>query len=104
MSPAMMRIVHSVLAVLLLTTFLLVACVTPKNAPNPPTSNAPPMGPASCSVGQEWCMGSCVDRITFTNNDQNCGRCGNHCGFGESCTAGSCRCAPGYESCMGRCV
>jgi hypothetical protein len=72
----------------------------------PPTSQAgtPASGPGSCSAGQEWCNGECVDSSAFINNDSNCGRCGNRCSFNESCTGTSCGCAPGYESCMGQCV
>src|SRR5689334_20607717 len=102
----MARLFHSLFAAVLLTTFLLVACVSPKNHPNPtpPASSPFPGGPASCSAGQQWCQGSCTDTVRFTNDDLNCGRCGNQCGMGESCTAGSCSCAAGYERCMGRCV
>lgn len=76
--------------------------------PNPPPSSvqggSSPPGPASCSAGQEWCNGQCVDNIAFVNDSSNCGRCGNRCSISESCTGGSCGCAPGYESCMGQCV
>ncbi len=79
----------------------------PSNAPpvqvvaHPPSAN-----PAitACGPGQESCRGSCVDTITFMNDSNNCGRCGNSCSVGEVCTAGSCSCAPGYSSCMGSCV
>ena len=74
---------------------------TPTPTPNP----SPGIGPGSCSLGKEWCQGSCVDTITFTNDDQNCGRCGNRCSIpSESCTGGFCSCAPAYTSCMGQCV
>jgi hypothetical protein len=74
---------------------------------NPPIGfpgSTPASGPASCSAGQEWCMGSCKSTIDFMNDDNNCGRCGNSCRIGESCTGGSCGCAAGYSSCMGSCV
>ncbi len=96
-----MRVVE---CVLLLSTFLVLACITPKNSPNPAPSNNPPIGPASCSAGQEWCEGRCVDTITFVNDSGNCGRCGNHCSFSETCNGGFCGCAPGTERCEGRCV
>jgi len=64
----------------------------------------PAGGPASCTAGQEWCMGECKDSSAFLNDDNNCGRCGNSCGIGESCFGGSCSCAAGYTSCMGSCV
>ena len=74
---------------------------------NPPIGfpgSTPASGPSSCSAGQEWCMGSCKSTIDFTSDDNNCGRCGNSCRIGESCTGGSCGCAVGYSSCMGSCV
>ena len=71
----------------------------PINFPGDPSS-----GPGSCSAGQEWCMGSCRSSIDFTSDDNNCGRCGNSCRIGESCTGGSCSCAAGSSSCMGSCV
>jgi hypothetical protein len=70
----------------------------------PPATSSPPVGPGSCSAGQEWCQGQCVDSISFVNDSANCGRCGNRCSFNESCTGGFCGCAPGYESCMGQCI
>ena len=69
-----------------------------------PGNGTPATGPGSCSAGEEWCMGSCKSSIDFVSDDQNCGRCGNSCGMGESCTGGSCSCAAGYSSCMGQCV
>jgi len=45
-----------------------------------------------------------VDTITFVNDSQNCGRCGNLCSYSETCTGGFCGCPPGSEQCMGRCV
>jgi hypothetical protein len=50
----------------------------------------PSSGPGSCSAGQEWCQGSCKSPIDFTSDDNNCGRCGNSCSIGESCTGGMC--------------
>src|SRR5262249_37322916 len=83
---------------------LLVSCVMQKNPPTTtPPGSPPPIGPTSCSAGQEWCNGSCVDTIRFTSDSSNCGRCGNRCSFNESCTGGFCDCAPGYEKCMGSC-
>ncbi len=41
-----------------------------------------------CTTGGAMCGGACVD----TSSDQNnCGKCGNACGGGESCVAGSCQ-------------
>jgi hypothetical protein len=68
-----------------------------------PTAS-PASGPASCSVGREWCGVSCVDTISYVNDHENCGRCGNRCSIFEACTGGFCSCAPGYTSCMGQCV
>jgi hypothetical protein len=73
---------------------------TPPTFPGTATGN----GPASCSPGQEWCQGQCQDNVAFISDDNNCGRCGNSCKIGESCTGGSCSCAAGYSSCMGQCV
>jgi hypothetical protein len=92
----------------LLALLQLAACI--HNGPTlpPPTPPAPSggqtSGPTSCSAGQEWCMGRCIDSISFVNDSANCGRCGNRCSFSETCTGGFCSCGPGYESCMGRCV
>jgi len=71
---------------------------------SPPAASSPTAGPGSCSAGQDYCQGQCVDSISFINDSANCGRCGNRCAFNESCTGGFCGCAPGYESCMGQCV
>ena len=79
----------------------------PGQGNNPPVGfpgNTPATGPASCSAGEEWCMGSCKSTIDFVNDNHNCGRCGNSCSINESCTGGSCSCALGYTSCMGSCV
>ncbi len=101
----MMRLALRIPSIFLLTTFLLLACVAPKNSPNPvPSTTTPGIGPASCSLGQDWCQGRCVDTITFVTDSANCGRCGNQCAFSETCNAGFCDCAPGYEKCMGSCV
>ena len=93
---------------LLLALLLLVACLRNSTAGSPPNPPAPSSGqtsgPASCSLGQEWCMGRCVDTISFVSDSSNCGRCGNQCSFSETCTGGFCTCGPGYVSCMGRCV
>jgi hypothetical protein len=83
-----------------------------KTRPWPGPGNNPPItfpgnpanGPASCSAGEEWCMGSCKSSIDFTSDSTNCGRCGNRCSFNESCSGGFCSCAAGYSSCMGQCV
>lgn len=60
---------------------------------NPPIGfpgSTPATGPSSCSAGEQWCMGSCKSTIEFTSDNNNCGRCGNFCSIGESCTGGSC--------------
>src|SRR5215470_16421243 len=93
----------------LLAVFVLASCVHNGPWPGSPTPPSPPppstgQGPTSCSLGQDWCMGRCVDTISYTNDSSNCGRCGNHCSFSETCTGGFCTCGPGYESCMGSCV
>jgi len=92
----------SMLALVLLAACGHINLSTPP--PPPPTPSTSQSGPTSCSVGQDWCMGSCIDTIKYMNDSSNCGRCGNHCSFSETCTGGFCTCGPGYESCMGRCV
>jgi hypothetical protein len=82
-----------------------VPIVRPSTPPYSPGANGPVFsGPASCTAGQEWCQGRCADTISFVNDSSNCGRCGNQCSFGETCTGGFCSCGPGYSSCMGQCV
>ena|SRR5215468_1441091 len=91
----------------LLVALTLVACghiLLPPPTPTPPPPSGRQSGPTSCSAGQEWCMGDCIDTIQFMHDSSNCGRCGNRCSISETCTGGFCSCAPGYESCMGRCV
>lgn len=78
--------------------------VRASRAPPSAQASSAPTGPGSCSAGQEWCNGQCVNSSSFINDDSNCGRCGNMCSFNQSCTGTSCGCAPGYESCMGQCV
>ena len=97
------RISRCVLANLLLVALVVTACSTRNNSPQPPPAT-PGIGPTACSASQEWCQGRCVDSITFVNDTNNCGRCGNRCSFSETCRGGFCACAPGYEQCMGRCV
>lgn len=72
--------------------------------PGTRTDSAPVKGPFECSIGQEWCAGSCRDTISFMSDSSNCGRCNNRCSISESCTGGSCSCGAGYTSCMGSCV
>lgn len=77
--------------------------IVARRPPPAQSPSSPATGPASCSAGQEWCNGQCVDTISFVNDSANCGRCGNQCSFSETCTGGSCSCGPGYTSCMGQC-
>lgn len=90
------------LAPTLLAIFLLGSCAVTRTPPATPPSTTPGIG--NCSTGQEFCQGRCVDTITFVNDSQNCGRCGNQCSFSETCTGGFCGCAAGSEMCMGQCV
>lgn len=69
-----------------------------------PTATAINKALWDCPTGQEWCGARCVDTISFVNDSNNCGRCGNHCSFSETCTGGSCTCALGYTLCMGSCT
>ena len=102
-NPRNARLSQCVRASLLLVTLVVTACSTRNNSPQPPPAT-PGIGPTACSATQEWCQGRCVDSITFVNDTNNCGRCGNHCSISETCRGGFCACAPGYETCMGRCV
>ena len=83
---------------------LFLAGCTTRTPPAPPPASTPSIGPASCSIGQEWCQGRCIDTITYVTDSQNCGRCGNQCSPSETCSGGFCVCAPGFDTCMGRCV
>ena len=71
--------------------FLLGCIGNPPNAPNPVPTAPPKVGPASCALGKDWCMGQCKSSIDYVNDNANCGRCGNSCGIGESCFGGTCR-------------
>src|SRR5437879_3661270 len=84
------------IAVLSVTT----ACVGmgPANGPVTGAQSTASSGPNSCSVGQESCMGSCVDTINYMNDSANCGRCENHCAISETCTGGFCTCVPAIRN------
>jgi hypothetical protein len=77
--------------------------IAPRPQPAPPSTGSSKSS-FDCPAGQEWCNGSCVGTASFINDSNNCGRCGNHCSFSETCTGGSCTCGPGYTSCVGSCV
>jgi len=50
---------------------------------------------------QSCCNGARID----TNTDEaNCGTCGNACGPGKVCQAGTCVCPPPFGDCNGTCV
>jgi len=95
-------ILRSVIVLLLLLSLMLLSPSCPKITGNPPTTGSTP--PSNCGVGEEWCGGRCVSTATFLYDAANCGRCNNHCSMSETCTGGSCACAPGYTTCMGSCV
>ena len=46
--------------------------------------------------GSGVCDGVC---ISLQNDTQNCGACGNQCGFGLFCIAGQCTCQAGFSAC-----
>ena len=92
------------IAGLSIALFLLFACIPTQGPQTTPPGQAPPIGPSSCTIGQEWCQGSCVDSISFVNDNANCGRCGNCCSYSETCTGGFCQCSPSYEMCQGSCT
>ena len=83
--------------------FLLGCIANPPIATNPAPAAPPKIGPGSCSLGKDWCMGQCKSQIDYVNDNANCGRCGNQCAYNQACTGGFCQCAPGYDSCMGQC-
>jgi hypothetical protein len=60
-------------------------------------------GGICCTLGTENCSGACSDPLTDNNN---CGACGNVCGAGTSCQAGTCKsiCASGELFCNGSCI
>ncbi|HMF42392.1 MAG TPA: DUF1592 domain-containing protein [Polyangia bacterium] len=47
------------------------------------------------------CGAACKD---VTSDQQNCGKCGNACGAGETCQSGQCLCSAGLLNCGGACV
>src|SRR5512145_2973617 len=62
---------------------------------------APNTDPSPCAGTQIKCGGTCVEPAT---NPNNCGSCGNACGLGQSCTAGTCKCPTGALLCGGTCA
>lgn len=52
----------------------------------------------TCTAGQRWCSGRCVEVNT---SDAHCGGCGVACGFAQSCAAGRCACSLGFGDCDG---
>ena len=103
-TPYNARLFQWALASLFLATLVVGACSMRQNSPQQPPPGNPGIDPTACSAAQEWCQGRCVDSITFVNDTNNCGRCGNRCSFSETCRGGFCACGPGYEQCMGSCV
>jgi len=47
------------------------------------------------------CGSACKD---LTSDQQNCGKCGNACGAGETCQSGQCLCSAGLLDCGGTCI
>jgi hypothetical protein len=59
---------------------------------------------ACMAQGKTDCSGACVD---LASDAKNCGKCGNLCLNGQTCSAGMCisgSCAPGLTTCSGGCV
>ncbi|VVB73778.1 Transglutaminase-like superfamily protein [uncultured archaeon] len=78
----------------------------------PPASNDKELG-ESCSANGECASGSCCGTCVDNSDDQNnCGKCGNMCPYGSACQAGKClseggkiiACPEGYTSQYGTCV
>lgn len=42
--------------------------------------------------------------MSFTDDEANCGSCGNECATGATCVAGACECSSGQVACAGACV
>ena len=82
-TPRNVRLSQCVRASLLFVALVVTACSTRNNSPQPPPAT-PGIGPTACSATQEWCQGRCVGSITFVNDTNNCGRCGNHCSISET--------------------
>lgn len=59
--------------------------------------------PSPCAITEAECDGLCVNVNT---DSSNCGACGNVCGVGEECSAGTCEsvCGPSQTFCDGFCV
>jgi hypothetical protein len=55
----------------------------------------------TCAAPATGCSGACVDLQT---SQTDCGACGNACGNGLACVAGTCLCPGGLTSCGGVCV
>jgi hypothetical protein len=60
-------------------------------------------GECVCPMGQELCVGVCVDVMT---NPANCGRCNNVCPASKACLDGACACDTnaGFTVCAGDCA
>lgn len=55
----------------------------------------------TCSTGESDCFGACANLQSDTSN---CGTCGNACGAGLTCIAGTCSCPAGKVNCNGDCI
>jgi phospholipase C len=65
---------------------LLVGCGSQGVGPSDAGPDAPDASP--CAAGQALCGGVCID---VTEDDGNCGACGNACSGAQHCAAGACR-------------
>jgi hypothetical protein len=59
------------------------------------------IGASACGSGLTLCGTGCVDT---TNNNVNCGACGNACASPRTCGSSKCNCPSGYTDCNGQCV
>ncbi len=59
----------------------------------------------ACAAGTTDCDGNLWNGCEVsTTTTTNCGACGNRCGSGQACVAGSCACPSGSALCGGACV
>lgn len=77
-------------------------CAPPLNGNGWPVCSA---GACTFQCAYGYCPSSTDCIATALSTDvNNCGTCGNHCGSGMTCSAGTCACQPGLTNCGGVCT